>query len=48
MKNPYMLQFGKEPKKLISRASQIAEIEECFREDDPVQQVYMITRVRRG
>ena len=46
MKNPYTLQFGKEPKNLISRASQIAEIEESFREDDPVQQVYMITGVR--
>ncbi|MCR5700860.1 MAG: ATP-binding protein [Lachnospiraceae bacterium] len=46
MKNPYTLVFGKEPKQLISRISQISEIAETFNSEIPSQQIYMITGVR--
>ena len=45
-KNPYTLVFGKEPKQLISRNSNINEIIDVFEEKDPVQQIFMITGVR--
>ncbi len=45
-KNPYSLLFGKEPKLSISRAAQQQEIIESFNEEQPSQQIYMITGVR--
>ena len=45
-KNPYSILFGKEPLESISRASQAAEIIESFTEDQPTQQIYMITGIR--
>lgn len=44
--NPYSLTFGKEPKQAISRAAQMIDILENFREDMPSQQIYMISGVR--
>ena len=45
-RNPYTLVFGKEPKQLISRSSGINEIIYQFDEEEPSQQIYMITGVR--
>ncbi len=45
-KNPYTLIFGKEPLQTVSRAPQMAEILENFREEPAPQQIYMITGVR--
>ena len=45
-KNPYSILFGKEPLENISRASQATEIIENFTEDQPTQQIYMITGIR--
>ncbi|MBO6205846.1 MAG: ATP-binding protein [Lachnospiraceae bacterium] len=44
--NPYSLIFGKEPKQLISRSMVMAEVVEVFCEEEPSQQVFMITGVR--
>lgn len=44
--NPYTLVFGKEPAQVISRTAQIIEIVDTFREENPSQQVYIITGVR--
>ena len=46
MRNPYTLVFGKEPLQRISRSSQQIEIVDSFREEPPLQQIYMITGVR--
>ena len=45
-RNPYTLIFGKEPKQLISRSSGINDIIYQFDEEEPSQQIYMITGVR--
>ena len=45
-KNPYSLIFGKEPKQMIARSSPVAEVIETFCEEEPSQQVFMITGVR--
>lgn len=45
-KNPYTLVFGREPKQLISRNAAINDIVDVFCEEEPVQQIYMITGVR--
>lgn len=45
-KNPYTLVFGKEPKQLISRNASINDIVDMFCEEEPAQQIYMITGVR--
>lgn len=45
-RNPYTLVFGKEPKELISRNSGINDIICQFDDEDPTQQIYMITGVR--
>ena len=45
-KNPYSLLFGKEPKQLISRSTAEAEVVETFCDDEPSQQIFMITGVR--
>ena len=44
--NPYSLIFGKEPKQMISRSMVMAEVVEVFCEEEPSQQVFMITGVR--
>ena len=44
--NPYTLTFGKEPSESISRPLQINEIIDTFQEDEPSQQIYMISGVR--
>ena len=45
-KNPYTLVFGKKPSQIISRIGQSMDIVETFDDDDPSQQIYMITGVR--
>lgn len=44
--NPFSLNFGKEPYKMISRKSQINEITDSFRSDTPSSMIYIITGVR--
>ena len=44
--NPYSLLFGKEPKQMISRMSDLAVVTESFTAEEPTQQIYMITGVR--
>lgn len=46
MKNPYTLLFGKEPTELISRAQQEMEITDNFMQENPTEQIYLITGVR--
>lgn len=46
LKNPYTLIFGKSPKQIISRNSSMNDIIETFNDDNPSQQIYMITGVR--
>ena len=46
MSNPYSLVFGKEPAQLISRASQSVSVTEAFCDDQPNQQIFIITGVR--
>ena len=46
VKNPYTLAFGKAPKQIISRNSSMNEIIDTFNDEDPSQQLYMITGVR--
>lgn len=45
-KNPYTISFGKKPMQYISRISQTEEILENFQEENPSNQIYMITGVR--
>ena len=45
-RNPYTLVFGKEPKQLISRNASIIDLVDMFCEEEPAQQIYMITGVR--
>jgi len=45
-KNPYSLVFGKEPIQYISRMSQMVDIQEIFNDEQPSQQIYMITGIR--
>ncbi len=45
-KNPYTLLFGKEPTELISRSQQEEEIIANFTQENPSEQIYMITGVR--
>ena len=45
-RNPYTLVFGREPKQLISRNAFIIDIVDVFCEEEPAQQIYMITGVR--
>jgi len=45
-RNPYTLMFGKEPKQFVSRSSSMNEIVEIFNDEEPTQQLYMITGVR--
>ncbi len=45
-KNPYTLVFWKKPSQIISRTGQSMDIVETFDDDDPSQQIYMITGVR--
>ena len=45
-KNPYTLVFGKKPSQIIARTAQSMDIVETFDDDDPSQQIYMITGVR--
>lgn len=45
-KNPYTLTFGKEPKQLIERVSQLEQVIDSFLEEPPTQQIYMITGIR--
>ena len=44
--NPFSLNFGIEPSRLISRESQIGEIVQTFSSDTPSSYIYMITGVR--
>lgn len=44
--NPYNMIFGKEPPQTISRATQLSEVISSFKEEPPMQQIYMITGVR--
>ncbi|MBR1892022.1 MAG: AAA family ATPase [Lachnospiraceae bacterium] len=44
--NPYTLVFGKEPRQVIARIAQTNDIVETFKEEQPSQQVYMVTGVR--
>ena len=45
-KNPYTLLFGKEPKQVISRFSESAQVIENFTDLDYSEQMYVITGVR--
>ena len=45
-KNPYSLLFGKEPEQMISRTAQRHEILDTFHEENPAQQIFLITGVR--
>lgn len=45
-KNPYSLVFGKNPNQLISRPAQSNLILETFLDDEPSQQIFMITGLR--
>ena len=45
-KNPYTLLFGKKPGQIISRLAQVMPIVDVFDDEDPSQQIYMITGVR--
>lgn len=45
-KNPYTFLFGKEPTELISRTQQEEEIVANFTQENPSEQIYMITGVR--
>lgn len=45
-KNPYSLVFGKNPNQLISRPMQSNLILETFLDDEPSQQIFMITGLR--
>lgn len=44
--NPYTLVFGREPKQMIARPVPEETVVESFTEEDPSQQVYIITGVR--
>ncbi len=44
--NPFSLNFGKEPYRLISRNSQIEEITDTFESDTPSSNLFIITGVR--
>lgn len=44
--NPYSLLFGKEPKQMISRNTAVTEIVETFCDEEPSQQLFMITGIR--
>ncbi len=46
MKNPFTITFGKEPKELVSRISQVNKIIEDFSETDPSYQACIIAGVR--
>ncbi|MCR5768558.1 MAG: ATP-binding protein [Lachnospiraceae bacterium] len=46
VENPFTLLFGKEPSREVSRAMQQAIIEDSFTEEEPSQQVYLISGVR--
>lgn len=46
MKNPYIITFGKEPGQQIPRLVQANDIVENFIEEEPANQVYIITGVR--
>ena len=45
-RNPYTLTFGKIPKQIISRSTQTMEVLENFCDEEPSQQVYVITGIR--
>ena len=45
-KNPYSLGFGKAPKQYISRNADMNDIIEVFNDEEPSQQLYIITGVR--
>ena len=44
--NPYSLTFGKEPPQIISRVVQIEEVIRTFTDEQPAQQVFIITGIR--
>ena len=44
--NPFSLNFGKEPYKMVSRQMQLDEIIETFESDTPSSSTYIITGVR--
>ncbi len=44
--NPFSLNFGKEPFKLISRQARVDEIVDTFQSDNPSTSTYLITGVR--
>ena len=46
MQNPFSIMFGKEPPRMISRLSQSDQVIRTFSQDDPVNQIFMITGVR--
>ena len=46
MPNPFNISFGKEPTRLIARASQINKVIDTFNSEHPSTQAYMITGVR--
>lgn len=46
MANPFSLNFGKEPYRVVSRQNQIQEITDTFVSDTPSTMVYVITGVR--
>ncbi len=46
MGNPFSLSFGKKPGEYISRITQTNEVLETFQDDEPSNQVYMITGAR--
>jgi len=45
-KNPYTIMFGKEPQQVIPRPIQRDEITEIFAEENPTQQIFLITGIR--
>lgn len=45
-KNPYSLTFGKEPSQLIERISQSRQVIQSFCDENPTQQVFMVTGPR--
>ena len=46
MGNPFTLSFGKKPVQYISRLEQTNQILAAFQEEDPTNQLFMITGVR--
>ena len=46
MGNPFSLSFGKKPGEYISRITQTNEVLETFQDDEPSNQVYMVTGAR--